>query len=168
MAQIPVCKSVGTDLEPDDDGMHFRNRADERMMYEIIHRKACDEKGKSGIHAVSPSNGKPGGSEVFRGLCAVQNILGMPLGTPKNAFGLVCGGKLNDIGDEEVTRDEHVENKTEKYVLPTIIVAAYTNENTVLEISSGSHPSKHQREFLTLMKFSMTSRRFITTLRALD
>lgn len=40
-------------------------------MDEIIHREACDEKGKTGIDAMKPSNGKPGGSKVLSGLCAV-------------------------------------------------------------------------------------------------
>ena len=80
----------------------------------------------------------------------------------------MCSGEFDDISDEEVTRDEQVENKTEKYVLPTIIVAAYTYENSVLEIRLESHKSKRELDIFTLMKFSMTSRRFITTLQALD
>lgn len=80
----------------------------------------------------------------------------------------MCSGEFDDISDEEVTRDEQVENKTEKYVLSTIIVAAYTYENSVLEIRLESHTSKRELDIFTFMKFSMTSRRFITTLQALD
>lgn len=80
----------------------------------------------------------------------------------------MCSGEFDDISNEEVTRDEQVENKTEKNVLTTIIVAAYTYENSVLEIRLESHPSKRGLDIFTLMKFSMTSRRFITTLQALD
>lgn len=80
----------------------------------------------------------------------------------------MCSGDFDNISDKEVTRDEQVENKTEKYVLPTIIVAAYTYENSVLEIRSESHQSKRELDIFTFMKFSITSRRFITTLHALD
>lgn len=148
--------------------MHFRDGADERMMDEIIDRKARDEKGETGVDTMKPGNGKPGGSKVLDGLCAVWRTFGTPLGTSQNAFGLVCSGEFDDISDEEVTRDEQVENKTEKYVLPTIIVAAYTYENSVLEIRLESHKSTRELDIFTLMKFSMTSRRFITTLQALD
>lgn len=63
---------------------------------------------------MGPSNGKPRGSEALSGLCAVRTILRMPFGATKSTFGLVCGGKFNDVGDEEMARDEQVEGKTEK------------------------------------------------------
>ena len=44
MAEVTVGKSVGTDLEPDDDSMDFGDGADERMMNEFVHRQARDEK----------------------------------------------------------------------------------------------------------------------------
>lgn len=55
--------------------MYFRNSADERMMDHSIHRDACDEEGKGGVDAVSPSNDEPCWSEVVRGLCAVRRPL---------------------------------------------------------------------------------------------
>lgn len=61
-----------------------------------------------------PSNGKPCCSEVFGGLCAVKRILRMPLGATKGTFGLVCGSKFNDVGDEKMARNEEVEDKTKK------------------------------------------------------
>lgn len=131
MTEVAICKSVGTDLEPDNDGMHLRDGADEGMMDQVVHREACDEKGKGGVDAVGPSNGKPCCSEALSGLCAVRRILRMPFGTTKGTFGLVCGGKFDDISDEEMARNEQVENNTEKYVLPAIIMAAYTYKNSV-------------------------------------
>ena len=51
--------------------MHFRDGANERMMDEIIDREARDEKGETGVDTMKPSNGKPSGSKVLGGLCAV-------------------------------------------------------------------------------------------------
>ena len=51
-----------------------------------------------------------------------------------------------------MARNEQVENKTENYVLPAIIVAAYTYENTVLEILSASHQRKQGCDLLYLHK----------------
>lgn len=86
--------------------MHFRDGANKRMMDEFIHGEARDKKRETGIEAVKPSNGKPGGSKVLGGLCAVERTCGTSLSTPQNAFGLVCSGEFDDISDKEVTRDE--------------------------------------------------------------
>ena len=112
-------------------------------MDHVIYREACDEERKSGVDTVCPRDSEPCCSEVLGGLCAVQRILRMPLGATKGTFGLMCSDKLDYVGDEKMARNEQVEDKAEKYVLPTIIVAAYTYENSVLEIVSGSHQSKH-------------------------
>lgn len=88
--------------------MHLRNGADERMMDQVVHRKTCDKERKGGVDTVSPSNGKPCRSKALSGLCAVQNILRVPFGATKGTFGLVCGGKFDNIGDEEMARDEQV------------------------------------------------------------
>ena len=37
----------------------------------------------------------------------------MPFGATKSIFGLVCGGKFNNIGDKEMARNEQIEDKTE-------------------------------------------------------
>lgn len=112
-------------------------------MDQVIHRKTCDEEGESGIDPVSPSNGKPCRSEAFSGLCTVGTVLRVPFDATNGTFGLVRGGEFDNVGDEEMARNKQVENKTEENVLPAVIVAAYTNENSVLGILSGSHQSKH-------------------------
>lgn len=86
--------------------MHFRNGANERMMDQVIHREACDEERKGGIDPVGPSNGKPRRSEALSSLCAVGRVLRMPFGATQGTFGLVCGSKFDDIGDEEMARNE--------------------------------------------------------------
>ena len=144
MAQVAVCESVGADLEPNDDGMHFRNGADERMMDEVVHRKTGDEKRKGDIDAVGPSNNKPCRSKVLCGLRAARGFLRMPLGATKGAFGLIRGDHLNYVRDEKVAGNQQVENQPEKYVLATVVVAAYTNEDSVLYMISGLHRLKHE------------------------
>ena len=106
-------------------------------MDETVHRKASDEKTKSGIDPMDPSNDKPCNSKALGRLCTVWKVLRRPLGTTKRAFGLMCGGKLDDVGDEEMTRNEQVENKAEKDVLSTIVVAADTYKNSILKILLG-------------------------------
>ena len=64
----------------------------------------------------------------------------------------MCGGKFDDVGDEEMAWDEQVEDKTEEHVLTAVIVAPYTNEDSVLEILSGPHQSKHKSERPDLYK----------------
>ena len=46
----------------------------------------------------------------------------------------MCGGKLDDVGDEEMARDEQVEDKAEKDVLSAIVVTADTYKNSILQI----------------------------------
>lgn len=106
MSQVAVCKGVGTDLEPDDDGMYFRNGADERVMDQVVHSEACDEERKGGVNAVGPSNGKPSCSEAFSSLRAIPRILRIPFSATKGTFCLMCGGKFDDVGDEEMARNE--------------------------------------------------------------
>ncbi len=137
-------------------------------MNQIVHCEACNKERKCGVDAVGPSNGKPRGSEAPSGFRAVRRILRMPFGATKRTFSLVSGGKFDDVGDEEMARNEQVENKTEKYVLPAIIVAAYTNENSILESCQGHIIWTIRMNSLTFIKFSMTSRRFITTVKVLD
>ena len=168
MTEVAVCQSVRTNLEPDDDGMYFRNGANERMMDSAIHGDTCDEEATGCIDAMDPSNNKPYGPEVFSSLCAIWRILGIPLGTTKRTLGLVCGGKLNDVGDKEMTRNQQVENKAKNDVLSTIIMATDTYENSILYIMLGSQNQSMNLTSFTFMKFSMTSRRFITTVSALD
>ena len=112
-------------------------------MDHVIYREACDEERKGGVDTVGPRDSEPCCSEVLGGLYAVQRILRMPLGATEGTFGLMCGDKLDYVGDEEMARNKQVEDKAEKYVLPTIIVAAYTYQDSVLEIVSGSYQSKH-------------------------
>ena len=76
------------------------------MMDETVHRKASDEKTESGIDPMDPSNDKPCYSEALGRLCTVWKVLRRPLGTAKCAFGLMCSGQLNDVGDEEMARNE--------------------------------------------------------------
>lgn len=64
----------------------------------------------------------------------------------------MCGSKFDDVGDEEMAWDEQVEDKTEEHVLTAVIVAPYTNEDSVLEILSGPHQSKHKSEITDLYK----------------
>ena len=106
-------------------------------MDEIVHRKASDEKTKSGIDPMDPSNDEPCDSEALGRLCTVWEVLRRPLGTTKRAFGLMCGGELDDVGDEEMARNEQVEDKAEKDVLSTIVVAADTYKNSILKILLG-------------------------------
>lgn len=94
--------------------MHFRDGADKGMMDQIVYRETCDQERKCGVDAMGPSNDKPRRLEALSSLCAVRTILRMPFGASKSTFGLVCGGKFNDIGDKEMTRNEQVEDKTEK------------------------------------------------------
>ena len=103
----------------------------------IVHREACYEKGKGGIDAVGPGNGIPCCSEAPSGFCAAKAILRMSFGATKGTFGLVCGGKLDDVGDQEMARSEQEENKTKNQVLPAIIMASDTYENSILQILSG-------------------------------
>ena len=136
-------------------------------MNQIVHREACNEERKGSIDSMGPSNGKPCRSEALSGLPAVWMILGMPFGATKGTFRLVSSGKFDDVGNEEMARNEEVENRTKNYVLSAIIMAAYTYENSILEILSGHNNQGIQVTSLTFMKFSTTSRRFITTVRAL-
>ena len=122
--------------------MYFANGANERMMNEIVHREASDEEAKSGIDPMDPSNDKPCSSETFGRLCTVWKVLRRPLGTAKCAFGLMCGGKLDDVGDEEMARNDQVEDKAKKDVLSTIVVAADTYENSILKILLDRYRSK--------------------------
>ena len=124
--------------------MHFRNGADQRMMDEVVHRKTGDEERKSDINAVGPCNDKPCRSKVLCGLRAAHRFLRIPLGATKGAFGLIRGDHLNYVGDEKVTGNQQVENQPEKYVLPTVVVAAYTNEDSVLDMISGLHRLKQE------------------------
>ena len=117
--------------------MYFGNSADEGMMDETVHREASDEEAKSGIDSMCPSNDKPCDSEAFGRLCTVWKVLRRPLGTTKRAFGLMCRGQLDDVGDEEMARNEQVEDKAEKDVLSTIVVAADTYKDTILKILLG-------------------------------
>ena len=103
------------------------------MMDKTVHRKASDEKAKSGIDPMDPSNDKPCDSKASGRLCTVWKVLGRPLGTTKRAFGLMCGGKLDDVGDKEMARNEQVEDKAKKNVLSTIVVAANTYKNSILK-----------------------------------
>lgn len=117
--------------------MHFGNGANERMMDETVHCKASDEKTKSGIDPMDPSNDKPCHSEALGRLCGVLKVFRRPLGTTKRAFGLMCGGQLDDVRDKEMARNEQVEDKAEKNVLSTIVVAADTYKNSILKILLG-------------------------------
>ena len=72
-------------------------------MDKAVHREARDKEAKGGIDAVDPCDNKPCNSEVLCSLCAVRRFVRIPLGTTKCAFGLVCGGKLDDVGNEEMT-----------------------------------------------------------------
>ena len=80
--------------------MHFRNGANERMMNQVVHCETCDKERKGGVDTVGPSNSKPGRSEALGGLCPVRRILRMAFGATKGAFGLVCSGKFDDVGNE--------------------------------------------------------------------
>ena len=106
-------------------------------MDETVHREASDEEAKSGIDPMDPSNDKPCSSKTFGRLCTVWKVLRGPLGTTKRAFGLMCGGQLDDVGDKEMARNEQVEDKPEKEVLSTIVVAADTYKNSILKFLLG-------------------------------
>ena len=64
----------------------------------------------------------------------------------------MCCSEFDDVGDEQMARDEQVEDQTKEYVLTAIIVAAYTYENSVLRILSRPHQSKHKSEVSHLYK----------------
>ena len=83
-------------------------------MDQIVHREACDKEGKGGIDTMGPSNGEPCCSKALSGLRAIRRILRMPFGATQGTFCLVRGGKLDDVSDEEMARNEQIKNKTEK------------------------------------------------------
>ena len=83
-------------------------------MDQVVHREGCDEEAKGCVDTVSPSDSDPCGPEALSGLCAIRGILGMPFGATNGTFCLVCGGELDDVGDEKMARNEEIENKTEK------------------------------------------------------
>ena len=116
--------------------MHFRNGTDQRMMDKIVYRKTGDEERKGGIDAVRPSNDKPCCSKVLGGLRTTRRFLRIPLRATKGTFGLVRGSHFDNVGDEKMARNKQVEDQPEKYVLPTVVVAAYTNKNSVLDLIS--------------------------------
>lgn len=64
----------------------------------------------------------------------------------------MCGSKFDDVGDEEMAWDEQVEDKTEEHVLTAVIVAPYTNEDSVLGILSEPHQPKHRSKRPDLYK----------------
>ena len=117
--------------------MHLRNSANQRMMDEVIHRKTGYEERKGRIDAMGPSNDKPCCSKVLGGLCAARRFLRISLGATKGAFGLIRGDHFDNVGDEKMARNQQVEYQPEKYILPTVVVAAYTNEDSVLDLISG-------------------------------
>ena len=75
-------------------------------MDQVVHREACDKERKSGVDAMGPSNGEPSRSEALGSLCAIRRILRMPFSATKCTFGLMRRGKFDDVGDEEMARNE--------------------------------------------------------------
>ena len=62
-----------------------------------------------------------------------------------------------------MARDKKVKYKAKNYVLLPVIVTVYAYKNTILVILAGLFSQRRSMKFLTFMKFSTTSRRFITT-----
>ena len=46
---------------------------------------------------------------------------------------MVGGAEFDDVGDEEVAGDEGVEESAEEDVIPTVVVAADADEDSVLD-----------------------------------
>ena len=75
-------------------------------MNQVVHRQAGDEERESGVYTMGPGNGEPCCSEAFSGLGAVWGILQVPFGATEGPFSLICRGKFDYVGDEEVARNE--------------------------------------------------------------
>lgn len=63
MSQISIRECVRTVFQPNDDGMDFRDCADERVMDVFIHRDSGDNQTKGCINSMGPGNVPPSRSK---------------------------------------------------------------------------------------------------------
>lgn len=60
MSKVPIRKSVGGRLEPDNDGVNLAQRPYQRMMDEEVNDEGCNQEAEGGVNPVDPGYQYPG------------------------------------------------------------------------------------------------------------
>lgn len=108
--------------------MQLAERSNARVVNVIVDGKACDGEIESSVDGVGNGDKVPAELEVVylllsNSFCFILLLCPFPPG--HGALGLLSGCELDDIGDEEVTWDEEIEDGSVHNILPAIVMAPY-------------------------------------------
>lgn len=135
VAEVAVREGVRVRLEEHDDDVQLGYGADERVVDVVVDDIGrVDERGDD-VESVQPGDGDPGAAEL--GSLLGGGPVGAAAALAAEAGGLRGGDGLDDVGEEEVARDEEVEGEPEEDVLLAEVVAADADEDAVLGKSAG-------------------------------
>ena len=151
MTKISVCKGIRAIFQPDDDRMDLRDGSNQRMVNVFVHGECRDKKAQSSVDPMRPSNDQPSEVEGFAGLSVVVilNSIVISFHLANGSLGLLSRCKLDNVGHEEMAWNKRVEDRTKEQILPSIVVAANANQDSILhaalemvwEVSCCSIPS---------------------------
>ena len=163
MAQVAVGKGVRCRLEPHDDGVHLGQCANQRVVDVVVDDKGRGDEGEGDVEGVNPGDDDPGGVELLAILR--RRACGTVLDALPRPEGLSCGGEFNEVGSEEMARNQEVEEAAEEDVLSAVCVAPYAYQDAILRTVSDLHmPSQYVVDSsLTFCMFSIMSLRLPTT-----
>ena len=136
MAQIAVGEGVRGTLEEDNDGMEFAEGADAWVVDVVVDVLCRDVEIGDGVDAVEEGDNIPRRVEltqrggVFGGRVLVLVLFGGD--ALVGAVGLPGSGELNQVGDEEMGRNQEVEEQAGDDIGAAVVVAAETYEDAIL------------------------------------
>lgn len=115
--------------------MQLAKGSDSRVVDVEVDDIGCNSQVESCINAVSKCDqipSRPESLQFFSPLAMLGCININFLGPRYSSLGLLSSYKLDDVGDKKMTGNEEVEDATIHNILSAIIVAADTDQNTIL------------------------------------
>lgn len=134
MTKISIGKGVRAIFQPDDDRMDLGDGSNQRMVNVFVYGICRDKKAKSSVDSMRPGNDQPGEVEGFSGLSVVIIFPGIVVSfhLANGSFGLLSRREFDDVGHEEMAWNKRVKDRTEEQILPSIVVAANANQDSIL------------------------------------
>lgn len=132
VAEVAVGEGVRGGFEPDDDGVHLSEGADEGVVDVVVDDVGGEGQGGRDVDGVGDPDELPGRLE-FQGL--VEGGTGGAISlfdALARGAGLLGGDQLDEVGNDEVAGDEKVEEEAQLDVVSAEIMAADADEDAVL------------------------------------
>lgn len=114
MAEISIGESVRDVLQPDNDRMDLRDRADHGVMDIFEDGERRDEETESSVQSMRASNDNPSGMESLAcfSVMVVFGLIVIALHFADGSLGLLGCRKLDDVCHEEMAWDKCIQQKS--------------------------------------------------------